>query len=154
QDPNNLREGDEVESPLLLPDYRTVLYTSPTEIAQQQQYARRPSTRAGDRRFAPLRVSPFELNRVATDQYSLSCDRRHLFYAVNSDAGYELRIVAIRSLEPLTFGQPAAVKDRRGAPMLVEGSADLQVAESPDCTTLYLSRTFTTYWSTRTTCQE
>ncbi len=155
QDPDNLLDQDEVRSPLLLPDYRTLIYSAPSAIAQQQQFARRPSTRAGDLRFEPLRVSPFELNRATTDQHSLSCDRRHIFYVYFEPTTHEpeLRIVAIRSLEPLTFGQPHPVKDVRGQPLRIAPTRpSFYAVESPDCQTLYLSDQFRTFYSTRAPC--
>lgn len=151
--PRDTSDNDEVRFPLLLPDYRTLLHYKPSEIAQSQRYARRRTTAAGDTAFEPLTISPFEPNRVDTTAYALSCDRRHIFYRrreMNMPA--ELRIVSIRSFEPLTFGTARTVKAKDGSPLMF-GGVDVSMVESPDCETLYLGDDFRTFYSRRVPCE-
>lgn len=144
-DPDNgvsetdMGDNDEIRSPVLLPDHRTLLYVA--ERTGQLLAARRPTTDPSDLAFAsvPPPALPRETERGTLGSLAVSCDRQHLTYfwrSVNENGRWvnHPRIVEIRRLDPLELGQPRSL--RIEGPPLVE---EYSLAQSPDCETAYLA---------------
>lgn len=156
----NDTKDDGVNSPLMLPDNRTLIYRR----AGFLEYTRRATTRAGDRSFTSTTALPLidEVDNPGEfvnqlNAMSISCDGEHLLYTrsvhnANGSAAHEGRRVKILSIDPVQLGT-AEPYDVPAHGWWSAYGAVIAIAESPDCSTMYFSTQRNTYYRTRVRCQ-
>jgi hypothetical protein len=139
-------------SPLLLPDWKTLLFFS--EFEQFVQVAQRDTTKVTDLAFGPFHAAGLD-EGGAISSLTLSCDRRHILYAWHDradDTHWEARSVGIRSLDPPAFSAPEAMRTSAQPPIDLTFRQTLLMAEALDCKTLYLADDFDLYVADRVAC--
>jgi hypothetical protein len=145
---------DSVDYPVLLPDHHTLVYHDSALPPGQLAIARRPSSDPGDGAFVKMGslslddLPPPEITLHVIVPQGVSCDGKYLhYYREQTDADRmrvdDARSVEILSLDPLTFGPPAAYEGVTGI---------LGFVESPDCGALYSSNGSTQFVKRRIAC--
>jgi hypothetical protein len=148
--------------PLLLPDYRTLVFYD--ESVGALLFSTRNTTVAGDLAFSAAKPTNFDANAngsMVESALSLSCDRQHVLYSYKpTDQLPPTAFIApIASFSPLEFGAPSKVLQRAPGslpepisnPAFLDGP-NLNLIESPDCQWLFLSDAFFVYYSQRVPC--
>jgi hypothetical protein len=145
--------NDSVDRPVLLPDHQTLIHRDEALVpGNQLAVSRRSTSVPGDaafRRMGAISIEdpPPEGDVRTIRPQGVSCDGRYLLYyretAIGQRLVHESRLMEIRSLEPLTFGSPAAY----------EGVEDrFTFGESPDCNALYYAGGARQYVKRRVAC--
>jgi hypothetical protein len=139
------------KSPLLLPDWKTLLYFDIFE--ELVQASQRQTTSASDLAFGEPRAAGLD-SRGYISSMTLSCDRRHVLYIRQDrvDTSWSARSVAIVSLDPLAFSAPELIRTSSQPPLFTPGMVTLRIAEALDCKTLYLADDFNLYVADRIPC--